>query len=178
VELSETEIGKLRDFRQPWSGNWLRRWAMSRIVGQIETSGLRRLLRTKEWIMRSGICGLTLLLLMATAVAEEDAHSANAILPGCKAFVGEMIGQPPFKQGVCGGMVLGVLGMGVNLRDLCKDLSSCGNARLMCVNAPESVSVAEATRVVIKYLEANSNRLHEKFDWLAVEALQDAWPCK
>jgi Rap1a immunity proteins len=55
--------------------------------------------------------------------------------------------------------------------------SSCRNARLMCVNAPESVTVADATRVVIKYLEANTTRLHEKFDWLALEALQDAWPC-
>ena len=128
--------------------------------------------------MRSGICALMLLMMVTATVAEEDAHSANAILPGCKAFAGEMIGEPPFKQGVCGGMVLGVLGMAVNLRDLCKDLSSCGNARLMCVNAPESVTVADATHVVIKYLEANTNRLHEKFDWLALEALQDAWPCK
>jgi hypothetical protein len=127
--------------------------------------------------MRSGICG-ALMLLSATAVAQDDAHSANAILPGCKAFVGETISEPPFKQGVCGGIVLGVLGMTVNLRDLCKDLSSCGNARIMCVNAPESVTVAGATRVVIKYLEANTNRLHEKFDWLALEALQEAWPCK
>jgi hypothetical protein len=67
--------------------------------------------------------------------------------------------------------------MAANLRDLCKDLSSCGNARLLCANIPENVTVADATRVVIKYLEANTNRLHEKFDWLALEALQDAWPC-
>src|SRR5437764_971778 len=151
---------------------------MQGVLGETSAAAAVPIMRAKEWIMRSGICALMLLMMVTATVAEEDAHSANAILPGCKAFAGEMIGEPPFKQGVCGGMVLGVLGMAVNLRDLCKDLSSCGNARLMCVNAPESVTVTDATRVVVKYLEANTNRLHEKFDWLALEALQDAWPCK
>jgi Rap1a immunity proteins len=37
---------------------------------------------------------------------------------------------------------------------------------------------AEGVRVVIKYIEARPERMQEPFGKLALEALEEAWPCK
>jgi hypothetical protein len=36
----------------------------------------------------------------------------------------------------------------------------------------------QAVAVVIKYIEARPERMHEPFGMLALEALTAAWPCK
>jgi hypothetical protein len=36
----------------------------------------------------------------------------------------------------------------------------------------------QGTQVIIAYIEARPQRMHEDFRVLAVEAMQKAWPCK
>jgi hypothetical protein len=40
------------------------------------------------------------------------------------------------------------------------------------------VTVGQTVAVVIKYIEARPERMHEDFGKLAYEALTAAWPCK
>lgn len=47
----------------------------------------------------------------------------------------------------------------------------------VCIPAGE-VTVNQQVRVVVAYIDARPNRLHEDFRILALEALKDAWPCK
>jgi Rap1a immunity proteins len=48
----------------------------------------------------------------------------------------------------------------------------------VCLNIPKGVTPTQQIRVVIAYIEARLAQMHELFDWLAFEALRDAWPCK
>jgi Rap1a immunity proteins len=46
----------------------------------------------------------------------------------------------------------------------------------ICV--PRGVTPEQSVRVVIQYLTARPDRLHEPFIALAVEALAQTWPCR
>jgi hypothetical protein len=39
-------------------------------------------------------------------------------------------------------------------------------------------NIAQATRVVVLYIDQQPARMHETFEFLALEALQQAWPCR
>jgi hypothetical protein len=43
---------------------------------------------------------------------------------------------------------------------------------------PQNVTIGQAVRVVIAYIDSQPARLHERFNRLAAEAIQKAWPCK
>jgi Rap1a immunity proteins len=43
---------------------------------------------------------------------------------------------------------------------------------------PQGVTNNQVVAVVIKYIEARPERMHEQFGDLALEALTAAWPCK
>jgi Rap1a immunity proteins len=43
---------------------------------------------------------------------------------------------------------------------------------------PAGTIIKERMQVIIAYIEARPQRLHEDFRVLAVEAMQTAWPCK
>ena len=43
---------------------------------------------------------------------------------------------------------------------------------------PNEVTIGQVVAVVIKYIEARPERMHEHFGVLALEALKAAWPCK
>jgi hypothetical protein len=43
---------------------------------------------------------------------------------------------------------------------------------------PQDVTIGQAVRVVIAYIDSQPARLHERFSRLALEAIQKAWPCK
>jgi Rap1a immunity proteins len=40
------------------------------------------------------------------------------------------------------------------------------------------VTTVQSVAVVVKYIEARPQRMHEPFGKLALEALTAAWPCK
>jgi hypothetical protein len=43
---------------------------------------------------------------------------------------------------------------------------------------PEGATPEQGAGIVIKYIEARPKRMDEPFGKLAVEALEEAWPCK
>ncbi len=99
--------------------------------------------------------------LNASALAEEDIDSANFVMPGCRAYLAEVV--PPehrFAAAFCTGRIKKFVSMSPDI----------------CV--PQDVTVGQEVRVVVKYIDDRPARLHEDFRDLALEALRAAWPCK
>ena len=92
--------------------------------------------------------------------AEEPNTSANWVIPGCHAFIGQS--GDPMRANACAGMVWGVLDI-------------AGIAKWVC--APSTSTVGQAVRVVVQYIDARPARMHERFTFLALEALRGGWPC-
>jgi Rap1a immunity proteins len=95
----------------------------------------------------------------------EDLNSANYFLPGCKGFLNrekKLLADEALMQGLCAGFVDGLV-FGAAGKDICP---------------PKGATRGQARAVVIKYIEARPERMHERFDVLAYEALIAAWPCK
>jgi hypothetical protein len=100
-----------------------------------------------------------LLLALMMPASAEDMNSANYILPGCKPLAPGSTAT--WKHGLCAGFVAGV-----------------AFARKPIVCVPEEVTTGQVMAVVVKYIEARPERMHEGFGSLALEALTAAWPCK
>jgi Rap1a immunity proteins len=98
------------------------------------------------------LCALTM------PASAEDMNDANSILPGCKGTLGTQM----WEQGRCAGFIEG-LRYGVGGRDFCP---------------LNGVTTVQSVAVVVKYIEARPQRMHEDFGKLAIEALKAAWPCK
>jgi Rap1a immunity proteins len=132
----------------------------------------------------SSLFGAALALTVTAATAaDEDINSANYYLPSCQEFVARNGGAISGRQGICGGMVHGIAFMGKAIKLAQFDYSgsyssSIGMVRSYCLDIPNNVTVTQVTRVVVSYIEAHPDRMHELFAWLAVEALRDAWPCR
>ena len=47
-----------------------------------------------------------------------------------------------------------------------------------CIEYPKGSTVNQGLRVVVRYIEARPQRMHESFAFLAIEALHNAWPCR
>ena len=103
------------------------------------------------------------LALTQVELAEGNPNSANAIMPGCRAFLGA---EPPrsnmdwFKEGECVGVLHG-------LADLMERL---------CI--PSEATQSQVVRVVVNYIDRHPEKMHMPFTHLAAEALRAAWPCK
>ncbi len=114
------------------------------------------------------VCGaLVALTVTAAGAAQDPRFSANHFFPDCKAFAEEPDRPLNFGMGRCTGIIEGL----VYLLD---DVS----ASPFCVAFPATVSTSQAARVVVRYIEARPQRMHESFARLAMEALHDAWPCR
>jgi Rap1a immunity proteins len=105
-----------------------------------------------------------LLLALTIPASAEDTNSANYYLPGCKGLLDNRMtsGVSVYQQGRCGGYVASLV-YGVGEQDFCP---------------PKGVSIGQAVAVVVKYIEARPERMHEDFGKLALEALKEAWPCQ
>ena len=99
-----------------------------------------------------------LLLALTMPASAEDIYSANHFLPDCKAFPE----KATWKQARCIGLIEGLMYRGEG-EDFC---------------SPRGVTFRQAAAVVVKYIEARPERMHERFGKLAFEALIAAWPCK
>jgi Rap1a immunity proteins len=103
---------------------------------------------------------LLALTMPASAQKSSVQRSANEMLSGCKGFLDEnMTGVSMFYKGRCVGFLAG-LAYGVGF---CQ---------------PQGVTTGQVVAVVVKYIEARPERMHEDFGELAIEAMQAAWPCK
>jgi hypothetical protein len=100
---------------------------------------------------------------MSASAQSNPQTSSNEMLPGCKGLISDK--TPPLKealrQGRCAGYVAGLV-----------------YARSVFLCVPEGATPEQGVRVVIKYIEARPERMQEPFGKLALEALEEAWPCK
>jgi hypothetical protein len=105
----------------------------------------------------------TMAMLVATNQGlAEDIYSANYMLRACKAIVTENLRDiPQFEIGRCMGMV---------------DALDVISGRVFC--PPEKSTSGQRVRVVVSYIEARPEKMHEDFRALALLALATAWPCK
>jgi Rap1a immunity proteins len=116
--------------------------------------------RKRTWTILGGGVALALTVTAAGA-AEEDRDSANFRLPLCRGFLNHS-GANILLQGACAGVIEGMVFLG----------------KYQCVDVPDEVTIAQAVRVVVAYIDARPARMHEPFKKLAIEALRAAWPCK
>jgi hypothetical protein len=107
---------------------------------------------------------VAILLALTMPASAEDTTTANQMLPGCKGLLDNSMtsGVSVYQQGRCGGYVAGLV-YGEGGQEFC---------------SPKGVSIGQAVTVVINYIEARPERMHERFAGLALEALTAAWPCK
>ena len=129
--------------------------------------------------MRAVICGMAMVL-ASTAARADSVFSANYMLPGCKWWLAdEMSDVPPaliYKAGLCVGNVAGISFMlFANVGAFQQELRSL---KPKCADIPPNVTLDQIVRVIVAYIEARPSRMHEAFGDLAVEALQEAWPCR
>jgi hypothetical protein len=113
---------------------------------------------------------MALILFSLGAEAQEGTYSdsANYLLQYCKySLVDRPLGgyNVGFGAGVCMGMVDAA---GFFTRALPSDLKSC---------RPQGVTREQLVRVVVAYVEARPERMHEDLLGLTIEAFRNAWPC-
>jgi Rap1a immunity proteins len=139
---------------------------------------------------KSVLVGAAALALTVTAAqAAEDTYSANSILPGCQNFIaGNRLSE--FRTGYCMGIVEGVGRMGWNVRRWLSAIPDEDTGRpaprglrgsirdMLCVDVPAAATVTQMVRVVVAYIEAHPDRMHEDFNDIVLVALRAAWPCK
>jgi hypothetical protein len=105
---------------------------------------------------------LTCLLALPVQAYADD---GNTLGPACKRFL-DGLKEREYGIGVCVGTVATLATSGSNYSP---DWRIC---------APPDVTTEQAVKVVVKFLDDNTPRLHEDFQLLAHEALQKAWPCQ
>ncbi len=89
------------------------------------------------------------------------ASTAEWVMIGCRALVAED-SKNEFRQGVCVGEVAGLATDGAIANQTC---------------VPDTASNQDLVRVVVRFVDAHSQRLQEPFGVLALEALRSVWPC-
>ena len=97
--------------------------------------------------------------------AEDNKGSANSYMPGCRGFIADNWAtgeRNAYQRGQCIGFIAGLI-YEASGTDLC---------------VPSGVTHEQGVRVVIAYIDARPQRMHESFGQLAHEALTAAWPCK
>jgi hypothetical protein len=102
--------------------------------------------------------------LSTASKAEEDIYSANFMLEACKENPKESV----FLRGVCAGQLQSI----VLLASV--GMLESGNAKIC---PPPQVTLGQAKKVVIKYIEQQPEDMHQPFLLLAIVALSKAWPC-
>ena len=97
-------------------------------------------------------------LIPCVAIAEDDIDSGKYVLQGCRSFISA--GRDDYlAQGICMGAVKAII---QTHQRLCR---------------PKVLTTDQAIRVIIAYIDSRPARLHENFYGLAIEAMENAWPC-
>ena len=119
------------------------------------TNGGGKMFRLRSFIL------IVALISNCQVVYAQDVNSADYIMPGCRNFIGNT-DVSYLLQGLCAGSVGAIIQFG-------RRLDTC---------IPSAVNVSQSVLVVVQYIDARPARMHEAFEVLALEALQQAWPCK
>jgi Rap1a immunity proteins len=110
---------------------------------------------------------VAILLALTMPASAEDTDSANYFLLGCKGLLGRDLtttskNMLTWKNTLCLAYIQGLL--------------YAGGGNRFC--QPNGATSGQGVAIVIKYIEARPERMHEPFGGLALEALEEAWPCK
>jgi hypothetical protein len=117
--------------------------------------------------------GLSLALAMPSMALSRD-DTANFVMHGCRdAIFGK---SENFMAGYCSGIVITIVLAGnIECAGLQKGIITQGH---LGVDPPKGFPIEQALRIVVKYIDARPERMHELFFGLAWDALSEAWPCK
>ena len=112
-----------------------------------------------------------LVVLGSSAAAQNPSTdtSTNSWFLGCKAFVEGPTDNAEFAAGnFCSGLVIGLASVGHLLPS---NMQFC---------PPSNITARQLARVVLQYIEAQPERMHEDFRALTLQAFHKAWPglCK
>ena len=107
-----------------------------------------------------GIAAALALLGQQGAASAQDV-SANAMMPGCRDLMNasERNGS---EQAKCLGIV--------------RTMHYFARYYFGACN-PDGATVGETLRVIVSYVDQRPERVHERFEDLALEAILEAWPC-
>lgn len=117
-----------------------------------------------------------LLCYMSTVAADPDMGTANYLLRVCKQDLAFTDGQRSpdtittremYESAYCLGYINGF-----------RNGMTLGAAEFDTNCMPDEVTLLQAERVVVKYLENHPEKLNIKAGLLTAEALHAAWPCK
>jgi hypothetical protein len=116
--------------------------------------------------MKAAMASVMMALMVTTAGAAEDPintspYVTTAILDDCDALANGRDSESVFGGILCRGIVSGLV---------------YGAQFGHCLAFPNNVTREQAIRVVIRYIRARQNRMHERFEPLALEALRSTWP--
>jgi hypothetical protein len=115
--------------------------------------------------MKAIVMAAMVALSTMAASAEDDYGSANYMLPHCKIAVES--GDGNFVQGFCAGTVFG-LAFAAQLPAILAEKSQAQALNRRCLGIPESVTPKQMVLVVVHYIEARPERMHESFRSLAL----------
>ena len=119
--------------------------------------------RSANVILNITFIGILLVTVSGLAVAESDSASANFWLPSCHhVAAGKLDEGNAFRTGGCAGIINGLLFLGRSAGVFCQ---------------PDGVTIRQAVRVVVQFLDQHPARTNENFNALAIEAMRAAWPC-
>ena len=103
----------------------------------------------------------------STGVIAQSSNTGSVLLEECALAIetdtADWDTLEAYKAGLCNGIVSGVLSTSVFLSAVC---------------TPPEVTVRQAGRVVLTYLNDHPEELHESDATLALRALQEAFPCQ
>jgi Rap1a immunity proteins len=106
---------------------------------------------------------LALLAQQGSALAQSQLHggSANNAMQGCRELVNQSNRHTQLQR-ECASTVRTMIYVAAS-RGICP---------------PDGATVGHAVRVIVAYIDQRLERMDEQFEALAIEALQQAWPCR
>jgi hypothetical protein len=122
-------------------------------------------------------CLALVLAMPSMALSGTRDDSANFMMHGCRdGLSGDPNKTAFFNAGLCAGAVDAIVFAG---SVECVELQK-GNLTgfVRGIDPPKGFTVEQAMRIVVKYIDARPERMHELFFGLAWDALAEAWPCK
>jgi hypothetical protein len=112
--------------------------------------------------MRAWIAVVVGCVSIVPALAQTDFQSGNRLLPACKKIVSGS--NADFGMGLCLGMLSGIAGVAHLLPE---DARYCPTG-----------TMGQTVRIVVKYMEDHPQVLHQDFQFIALAALRQSWPCR
>jgi len=112
-----------------------------------------------------GIAAALALLGQQGSVLAQSTDSANSLMPGCR----DALSQPASNQlqgyvkGECTAVIRTIIFFGQSHLGIC---------------LPNQATLGQAIRVIVLYIDQRPERMDERFELVAGEALRRAWPCK